>query len=143
MIAECVAYTFEQSKLNCVLHSSIEKGQKYTRGKQTGFKKPNFILSLPEISYCSEINRKRRCRSEPKCSDVDCLRNAHEIFGLDVPGSSISFSDHDKRYTIYCMNFVELNRSKNGYDVGYVKDDYDCNTDQCECAHFDQAVIGK
>ena len=41
------------------------------------------------------------------------------------------------------MNFGELNQSKNGYDVGYVKDDYDCNTDRCECAHFDQAFIGK
>ena len=41
------------------------------------------------------------------------------------------------------VNFVELNQSKNGYDAGYVKDEYDCNADGCECAHFDQAVIGK
>ena len=79
MIAECVAYTFEQSKLNCILHSSIGKGRKYARGKQTGSKKPDFILSLPEINYCSEENRQRRCRDEPKCEHVDCLRNAPEI----------------------------------------------------------------
>ena len=76
MIAECVAYTFEQSKLNCFLHSSTQKGKKYIRGKQTGSKKPNFILSLPEVSYCLEENRQRRCRREPKCDHVDCLRNA-------------------------------------------------------------------
>ena len=78
MIAKCVAYTFEQSKLNCALHSSTGKGQRYARGKQTGFKKQNYILPLLEISYCSEMNRKRRCRSEPKCNHVDCLRNAPE-----------------------------------------------------------------
>ena len=100
MIAKYVAYTFEQSKLNCILHSSIDKGQKYTRGKQTGFKKPNFILSLPEISYCSGINRKRRCRSEPKCNHVDCLRNAHEIFGLAVSRNSIFFNDQDSQVSL-------------------------------------------
>ena len=41
------------------------------------------------------------------------------------------------------MNFLELNQSTNGYDVGYKKDEYGCNTDECECAHFDQAIIGK
>ena len=76
MIAKCVAYTFEQSERKCILHSSIENGQKYARGKQTGSKKPDYILPLLEISYCSETNRKRRCRSEPKCNHVDCLRNA-------------------------------------------------------------------
>ena len=30
-----------------------------------------------------------------------------------------------------------------GYDVGFIKDQYGCNTDKCECAHFDDAVIGK
>ena len=122
MIAKCVAYTFEQSKLNCILHSSIDKGQKYTRGKQTGFKKPNFILSLPEISYCSGINRKRRCRSEPKCNHVDCLRNAHEIFGLAVSRNSIFFNDqssiarlknlyfvrNDIRYIVYSIPYISI-----------------------------------
>ena len=79
MIAKCVAYTFEQSELNCILYSSTEKGKKYARGKQTGIKKQDYILSLPEISYCSEENRQRRCRNEPKCGDVDCLRNAPDV----------------------------------------------------------------
>ena len=34
-------------------------------------------------------------------------------------------------------------KSKMGYDVGFIKDQYGCNTDKCECAHFDDAVIGK
>ena len=53
-------------------------GQKFTRGKQTGIKKTDYILSLPEVSFCSEKNRKKRCRREPKCQHVDCLRNALE-----------------------------------------------------------------
>ena len=76
MLAECVAYTFEQARLSCNLHSSIQMGQRYTRGKQTGRKKPDYILSIPEMSFCSEKNRKRRCRWEPKCENVNCLRKA-------------------------------------------------------------------
>ena len=80
MLVACIAYTFEQSRLNCILHSSIEKGLRYTRGKQTGMKKPDYVLSLPEMSFCSEKNRERRCRREPKCKHVNCLRNAQECF---------------------------------------------------------------
>ena len=80
MLVECIAYTFEQQRLKCNLHSNIEKGQKYIRGKQTGLKKPDYILSLPEISLCSEKNRKRRCRREPKCQHVNCLRTAQECY---------------------------------------------------------------
>ena len=32
---------------------------------------------------------------------------------------------------------------KTGYNVGFTKDDYGCNTNQCECAHFDNTVFGK
>ena len=85
MIAECVAYTFEQSRLNCTLHTSTAKGQKFFRGKQTGLKKANYTLSLPEISYCFDKNRKRRCRREPKCSPVDCFRIALDFTRLSVP----------------------------------------------------------
>ena len=77
-LAQCIAYTFEQSKLICILHSSTNKGQRYIRGKQTGTKKTDFILSLPEMSYCSEKIRKKRCRREPKCHHVNCLRNAQK-----------------------------------------------------------------
>ena len=79
-LAECVAYTFEQSRLSCILHSSIDKGQRYTRGKQTGMKKPDYNLSLPEISLCAEENRQKRCRQEPKCQHVNCIRNAQDRF---------------------------------------------------------------
>ena len=61
-----------------MLHSSINMGLKFTRGKQTGIKKTDYILSLPEVSFCSEKNRKKRCRREPKCQHVNCLRNALE-----------------------------------------------------------------
>ena len=30
-----------------------------------------------------------------------------------------------------------------GYDVGFIKDDYGCNSNKCECAHFADTVIGK
>ena len=59
------------------------------RGKQTGLKKTDHILSLPEISFCSDKNRQRRCSREPKCHHVDCLRNALEhFFDQDVSGKS-------------------------------------------------------
>ena len=92
-IAECVAYTFEPSRLSCVLHSSIVKGQRYTRGKQTGMKKPDYILSLPEMSLCVEENRHKRCRQEPKCQHVNCIRNALErlwiFWRLRITGNGI------------------------------------------------------
>ena len=49
-------------------------------------KKPDHILSLPEMSICSEMNRKKRCRHEPKCQHVNCLRNALENFLSAVIG---------------------------------------------------------
>ena len=76
---KCIAYTFQQTQLKCILHSSTDKGQKYTRGKQTGLKKIDHILSLPEISLCSDKNRQRRCRTEPKCHHVDCFRTAQHF----------------------------------------------------------------
>ena len=30
-----------------------------------------------------------------------------------------------------------------GYDVGFIKDEYGCNSNECECAHFNDAIIGK
>jgi len=30
-----------------------------------------------------------------------------------------------------------------GYDVGFIKDEYGCNSSKCECAHYDDIVIGK
>ena len=77
--SKCVAYTFEQSRLICILHSSTDKGKKYTRGKQTGVKKTDYKLSLPEISLCFDQRRQRRCRREPKCNHVDCFRNAQDL----------------------------------------------------------------
>ena len=79
MHQKCVAYTFDESQLNCILHSSTDNGHKYSRGKQTGEKKIDFILSLPEISLCFHKNRHLRCKSEPKCEHVNCLRNALEF----------------------------------------------------------------
>ena len=83
--SKCVAYTYEESRLICLLHSTTGKGQKYTRGKQTGVKKTDYKLSLPEISLCSDKNRQRRCRREPKCNHVDCFRNAQDYFTVLPP----------------------------------------------------------
>ena len=86
-LVKCVAYTFEQSNLVCMLHSSIDMGLKFTRGKQTGIKKTDYILSLPEVSFCAEKNRKKRCRREPKCQHVNCLRNVLERFVSQIASS--------------------------------------------------------
>ena len=71
-----------------MLHSSTHQGLQYSSGKQIGTKKTNYILSLPEISLCFEKNRKKRCKREPKCQYVDCLRNAwnsSQIFVIRLP----------------------------------------------------------
>ena len=75
---KCEAYTFEKSRLNCKLYPSSNKELRYSRGKEAGLKRTDYLLSPLEISYCSNMNRKRRCRSEPKCNHVNCLRKAHE-----------------------------------------------------------------
>ena len=90
-------------------------------------KKPDYTLSLPEISICSEMNRRKRCKHEPKCQDVNCLRNALEHFLDQVVSGKI----------------YRAPKSKNGYDVGFIKDEYFCNAIKCECAQIDQAIIGK
>ena len=128
---KCVAYTFQQNNLKCILHSRTDQGQKYFRGKQTGLKKNDFIQSLPEISFCSNENRRRRCRREPKCHHVNCLRRAQDFWlGLKI------FDSGGK------LQVVELKPRINGYDAGFEKDEFDCNLDTCECAHFNQYVIG-
>ena len=33
--------------------------------------------------------------------------------------------------------------SMKGYDAGFIKDEYGCNSNKCECANFDEIVIGK
>ena len=123
---KCIAYTFQQTQMKCILHSRTDQGQRYVRGKQTGLKKADNILSLPEISICSNENRRRRCRREPKCHHVNCLRNAQDFF----PDSCCK------------MHVIEINQRINGYDAGFEKDEYDCNLDTCECAHFNQYFIG-
>ena len=41
------------------------------------------------------------------------------------------------------MHIKEQSERKNGYDVGFIKDEFGCNLSQCECANFDEIVIGK
>ena len=50
MNEECIGYTFEQSSLNCMLHSSTDKGLENTRGTQTGVKKSDYTLTLPDLN---------------------------------------------------------------------------------------------
>ena len=75
---KCVAYTFDKSRMTCVLHASIDKGTTKKRRKQTGVKKADYTLSLPELNLCSNKNRQRRCKREPKCRHVNCIRNAEK-----------------------------------------------------------------
>ena len=64
--------------MTCVLHASIQKGTMKKRKTQSGVKKADYILSLPEMNLCSNINRQKRCKREPKCRHIDCLRNAQK-----------------------------------------------------------------
>ena len=76
----CVAYTFKKlHPPSCTLHARIEKGKIRIQGKQTGVKKTDYVLSLLEISFCYNKNRRRRCRKEPKCHHVNCFRNAQNF----------------------------------------------------------------
>ena len=59
---------------------------------------------------------------------------------FNVAKHSTNFFDYPIATYVY---FVELIQRQNGYDAGYVKNEYDCNHYECECAHFDQAVIGE
>ena len=79
---ECVAYTFDQSRITCTLHASIEKGTTQKRKYQTGIKKSDYILTLPEMNMCSFKNRQKRCKREPKCRHVNCVRNARKCQSL-------------------------------------------------------------
>ena len=84
MHEECIGYTFEQSSLNCILHSSTDEGLENTRGTQTGVKKSDYTLTLPEISLCFEKNRQKRCKREPKCQDIDCVRKALKTYNYKL-----------------------------------------------------------
>ena len=43
-----------------------------------------------------------------------------------------------------CLGHIlELYRREKGFDAGFIRDEYDCVLDRCECAHFSQTVIGK
>ena len=55
-------------------------------------KKPDYNLSLPEISLCAEEKRQKRCRQEPKCQHVNCIRNAQERFEFRGEQNMIDFN---------------------------------------------------
>ena len=128
---ECIAYAFQYT-LTCFLYSKTDQGSRYVYGERrtwgrTGFKKSENFLSLPEISFCANENRRKRCWREPKCHHVNCLRNAHDFLNQTPRGK---------------IHLIELNPRINGYDAGFEKDEYDCNLDTCKCAHFNQYAIG-
>ena len=126
---KCIAYTFQQTQLKCILHSRIDQGQRYFRGKQTGLKKIDNILSLPETSFCSDQNRRRRCRNEPKCRHVNCFRNAQEFFSMTAKLQC------QRQMHVTTTLGIEPKLRINGYDAGFKRDEYDCNLDTCECQH--------
>ena len=79
---KCIAYTYiyQTIQLKCFLYSKTDQrrvGGSYDRS--SGFKKPKNILSLPEISFCANQNRRKRCWHESKCHHVNCLRNAQDF----------------------------------------------------------------
>ena len=52
-------------------------------------------------------------------------------------------SDPTVRFIRHQKQTLELNKSIKGYDAGYIKDQYGCNSNKCECAHFSRVIIGK
>ena len=43
-----------------------------------------------------------------------------------------------------CLRHIlELYCREKGYDAGFIRDEYGCILDRCECAHYSQTVIGK
>ena len=127
---KCIAYTYlythDTQGLTCFLYSKTDQ-RREGRSLQTGFKKPQHVLSLPEINFCANKNRRNRCWSELKCRHVNCLRNAQDFLTQTPRGE---------------IHIIELNPRINGYDAGFEKDEYDCNLDTCKCAHFNQHAIG-
>ena len=65
--------------MTCILHSSTSDGTIETPQKQTGVKKTDYILPLPEISLCTDETRRKRCIHEPKCNHIDCLRKRKNL----------------------------------------------------------------
>ena len=131
---KCVAYTYQYTHdtwgPTCFLYSKTDQrreGGSFGRPSLTGFKKSKNVLSLPEISFCANENRRRRCWREPKCRHVNCLRNAQDFLTQTPRGK---------------IHILELIPRINGYDAGFEKDQYDCNLDTCKCAHFNQYAIG-
>ena len=67
--------------------------------------------------------------------DVDLNRNANMLLVLGTLKKFLESASENE--------FLELNQSKMGYDAGFIKDEFECNANKCECAHFNQTVIGK
>ena len=65
--------------MTCILHSSTSDGTIKTTQKQTGVKKTDYILPLPEISLCTDENRRKRCIHEPNCDHIKCLRKCQNL----------------------------------------------------------------
>ena len=40
-------------------------------------------------------------------------------------------------------HILELYCREMGFDAGFIRDEYGCILDRCECAHYSQTVIGK
>ena len=40
-------------------------------------------------------------------------------------------------------DILEFYCSEKGYDAGFLRNEYGCIFDRCECAHFSQTVMGK
>ena len=93
----------------CSLYSSIVKGLKYTPGKETGMKKTDYNLTLPEVSICVEENRQKRCKQEPKCQHVNCLRNALEHLLNEVVGGQGQNIEHRKLKTDMMLVLLRMN----------------------------------
>ena len=139
---KCAAYTFDKSRMICVLHANLDKGTTKKRRKQTGVKKADYTLSLPEMNFCSNKNRQKRCKRESKCRHANCIRNAEKWQSRKFRVKTI-WRNLFLYFLYFSCVFFNADKRKFGYDAGYMKDEYGCNLSKCKCATFDQTVIGK
>ena len=57
---------------------------------------------------------------------------------LTVLGTLLNTLNAYYKYDI----IIEIKKRNNGFDAGFTRDEYHCNSNKCECAHYDQVVIG-
>ena len=95
-----------------------------------------FLLKLWTFSFGMKC-------CEKKCCEKGSLDNIFSSKKCCEKGAVLRNGGVAKRATTAVIHFIELNSRIMGYNAGFIRDEYNCNSVKCECAIFDQTVIGK